>query len=82
MQLGGENVDWKEILLNLLQTHRARVIGILVGLLVGALFLILGFFKTIFLLLCMLIGYYIGNKIDHKEDLLRLLDKILPRRYY
>ena len=41
--MGGEIVDWKEILLNLLQTHRARVAGILVGLLIGTLFLILGF---------------------------------------
>lgn len=75
-------MTWKEIFLGLLTTHKARIVGILTGLFIGMLLLWLGFFKTIFLLICMGVGYFIGCKVDAKEDLLKLLDRILPRRYY
>ncbi|MDD6570047.1 DUF2273 domain-containing protein [Acidaminococcus timonensis] len=64
--------------MKLFMTSRWRIIGATVGLVVGILFLLLGFFATVFLLLCIGIGFYIGYKMDAGEDLVDLLDNLLP----
>ncbi|MGP2526512.1 DUF2273 domain-containing protein [Acidaminococcus sp. LBK-2] len=69
---------WQEILRKLFETSRWRIIGASVGLVVGILFLILGFFRTVFLLFCIGLGFYIGYKMDAGEDLVDLLDNLLP----
>ena len=69
---------WQEIRMKLFMTSRWRIIGATVGLVVGILFLLLGFFATVFLLLCIGIGFYIGYKMDAGEDLVDLLDNLLP----
>lgn len=69
---------WQEILMKLFMTSRWRIIGATVGLVVGILFLLLGFFATVFLLICIGIGFYIGYKMDAGEDLVDLLDNLLP----
>jgi uncharacterized membrane protein len=69
---------WQEILMKLFMTSRWRIIGATVGLVVGILFLLLGFFATVFLLVCIGIGFYIGYKMDAGEDLVDLLDNLLP----
>jgi uncharacterized membrane protein len=45
-------------------------------------FIVLGFFRTVFLLILMAGGYILGGKVDSKEDLLELLDRILPPGYH
>ena len=72
----------REMLEELWQTHKGRIVGMAVGLLFGLMVLILGVFKTLFLLVCAVGGYLIGKKIDQKEDLLEILDKILPPGYH
>ena len=69
---------WQEILMKLFMPSRCRIIGATVGLVVGILFLLLGFFATVFLLVCIGIGFYIGYKMDAGEDLVDLLDNLLP----
>ena len=69
---------WQDILRKLFMTSRWRIIGATVGLVVGILFLLLGFVRTVFLLLCIGIGFYIGYKMDAGEDLVDLLDNLLP----
>jgi len=69
-------------LAQLWQSHRGRIVGAACGLAAGILFLTLGFFQTIFLLILMAGGYMLGGKIDNKEDLLDLLDRILPPGYH
>jgi uncharacterized membrane protein len=64
------------------QTHRGRIVGALAGLAAGVLFLTLGFFRTLFLVVLVTVGYMLGGKIDNKEDLLDLLDRILPPGYH
>jgi uncharacterized membrane protein len=64
------------------QTHRGRMLGAIAGLVLGILFLTLGFLRTIFLLILVAGGYLLGGKIDSKEDLLELLDRILPPGYH
>ncbi len=72
----------KEFFAGLWQTHRGRMLGVLLGLILGAMFLTMGFFRTIFLLILMTGGYILGQKVDDKEDIMELLDRILPRGYH
>ena len=72
----------KDFLAALWQTHRGRITGAALALVIGIMFLIIGFFKTLFLLVLTAGGYMLGGKIDNKEDLLELLDKILPPGYH
>ncbi|NLH45811.1 MAG: DUF2273 domain-containing protein [Acholeplasmataceae bacterium] len=69
---------FSEILQNLWENYRGRLVGSLFGLIIGAMFLILGFFQTIFLLICITAGYLLGKRIDNKEDLMDVLDRLLP----
>ena len=69
---------FSEILQNLCENSRGRLVGSLFGLIIGAMFLILGFFQTIFLLICITAGYLLGKRIDNKEDLMDVLDRLLP----
>ena len=69
---------FSEILQNLWENYRGRLVGSLFGLIIGAMFLILGFFQTIFLLICITAGYLLGKRIDNKEDLMDILDRLLP----
>lgn len=62
--------------------YRGRFIGIIIGLVIGLLFLFMGFFRTIFLLICIGAGFFIGNRVDNKEDLIDLLDRLLPPGYH
>ena len=71
-----------EIFSDLWQTHRGRLVGIIIGLFLGIMILTIGFFSTLLLIFLMTCGYLLGNKIDNKEDILELLDKILPRVYH
>ena len=71
-----------EIINDLWENSRWRVIGVIAGLVIGILFLFLGFFQTIFLLICVGLGFFIGNKLDKKEDLMDFLDRLLPPGYH
>ncbi|MDR2005974.1 MAG: DUF2273 domain-containing protein [Acidaminococcales bacterium] len=72
----------KEFFAALWQTHRGRITGVALALVIGIMFLVLGFLKTVFLLALMAGGYILGGKVDNKEDLLELLDRILPPGYH
>ena len=69
---------WLDFLRKLVESSRWRSIGAAVGLVVGILFLLLGFFRAVFLLFCIGLGFYIGYKMDAGEDLVDLLDNLLP----
>ena len=73
---------FSEILQNLWENYRGRLVGSLFGLIIGAMFLILGFFQTIFLLICITAGYLLGKRIDNKEDLMDVLDRLLPHGHH
>ena len=44
----------------------------------GALILYVGFLKTLFIILCALIGFFIGKRADDKDDLMEIVNKIIP----
>ena len=67
-----------DILWELWQQHRGKILGGILGLIIGIIIIALGFLKALFVILCALLGYYIGKSIDNKESLRDLVDKILP----
>lgn len=64
------------------QQHSGKIIGISVGLLLGVLIISFGFFRTLFVMLCVVAGFVIGKRIDEKEDIMDILDKLLPPGYH
>jgi len=73
--------DIKNFMEAVWKNHRGKFIGTMAGFFIGLCVLVFGFFKTLFVLLCTVIGLYIGGKVDNHEDLLRLLEKLIPTRF-
>lgn len=70
---------WEKLLREIVTSHRGRIIGILLGLFVSILIINYGFFKAAFIMLCVGLGYYLGKRLDNKkEDIVEILDRILP----
>lgn len=68
----------KEYLFNIFSKNQGKIIGSFIGLVLAVFILLIGFFRTLLIALFVFAGYYIGKKIDNKEDLVELLDRILP----
>lgn len=68
----------KEYLLNVFSKNQGKIIGSAIGLILAVLILMIGFFRTLVIVAFVSAGYYIGKMIDNKEDLVELLDRILP----
>ncbi|MDR3593005.1 MAG: DUF2273 domain-containing protein [Negativicutes bacterium] len=64
------------------QQHSGKIIGISLGFLLGVLIISFGFFRTLFVMLCVVAGFVIGKRIDEKEDIMDILDKLLPPGYH
>ncbi len=62
--------------------HRGKIIGLLLGFFMAILFIMFGFFRTLFILICMTVGYLIGKRIDEQEDIIEVLDRLLPPGYH
>lgn len=60
------------------RVNSGKIIGVSMGFVLGMLILVIGFFQALFIFFCMIIGYVIGKRIDDKEDLMEILDKLLP----
>jgi uncharacterized membrane protein len=71
-----------KIFTELWQSHSGKITGSIAGLLISVLIIVFGFFHTIFVLACMIIGYVVGKQIDEKEDIMDILDKLLPPGYH
>ncbi len=72
----------KEKIICIFHKHFWKIIGICIGLLSSILILTIGIIKTIFISIFIYIGYFIGSKLDNKENLIEILDKILPLGKY
>ncbi|MCX7781019.1 MAG: DUF2273 domain-containing protein [Negativicutes bacterium] len=72
----------RELLEEIWQRHSGKIVGSIGGFLVGVLILAFGFFPTLFLLCCIGVGYVVGKRIDEKEDIMDILDKLLPPGYH
>ncbi len=71
-----------EILSDIWNNYRGRLLCSVFGLFIGTMVLWLGFFAALFLVLCIGFGFFIGTKLDKKEDLLEWLDRLLPPGYH
>ena len=60
------------------RAHGGRIMGVCIGFIWGILVLAIGFLQALFVMFCMVVGYVIGKWIDDKEDLMEILDKLLP----
>lgn len=60
------------------RAHSGKIMGVSIGLILGILILAIGILHALFVLFCMVVGYVIGKWIDDKEDLMEILDKLLP----
>ena len=60
------------------RAHSGKIIGLLVGFVTGLMIIAIGFFQALFVLICMIVGYVVGKRIDDKEDLMELVDRLLP----
>lgn len=72
----------RNLLEEIWQNHSGKIVGVLVGFFLGVLIILLGFFQTLFVLLCVIAGFIVGKRIDEKEDLMDILDKLLPPGYH
>lgn len=64
------------------QQHSGKILGVAFGFALGVLVITFGLFRTIFVLLCAGTGYVIGKRIDEKEDIMDIIDKLLPPGYH
>ncbi|MDQ7792990.1 MAG: DUF2273 domain-containing protein [bacterium] len=67
--------SWTEVF----REHRGKILGSLAGLVFGLMVLMVGLLWTLFIGLCVFVGYLVGRRVDEgKEDLLDMLDRLLP----
>jgi uncharacterized membrane protein len=65
----------------LLWEHKGKLTGVAAGLFFGIIYLLVGFWDTLVFVVFVGTGYYIGRKLDQKEDLMEILDRILPGKF-
>lgn len=73
---------FSQIMADLWNNFRGRLLCSLFGAFTGFMFLWLGILQTLFLLFCIGSGFFLGNKLDKKEDLIEWLDRLLPAGYH
>ena len=73
---------FNDILNDIWNNYRGRLLCSVFGLFIGVVVLWLGFFQALILMICIGLGFFIGNKLDKKEDLLEWLDRLLPPGYH
>lgn len=64
------------------QQHSGKLVGAAAGLVIGICIIAFGFFHTLFVGLCVMIGYVVGKRIDEKENIVEILEKLLPPGYH
>jgi uncharacterized membrane protein len=72
----------RKVLEEIWQYHSGKIVGVTFGFTLGVLIITFGFFRTLFVLLCVIAGYVVGKRIDEKEDIMEILDKLLPPGYH
>lgn len=71
-------MDIKLLLEEAWHNHRGKLVGTILGIIIGVSILLFGFFKTLFIMICGLIGLFVGKRVDEKDDLMDIVEKIIP----
>lgn len=70
---------WNELLTELAQHHRFKIIGTLIGLLFALLVIRFGLLWTLFISLCAGVGYWIGKRLDDEPaGISEIIERLLP----
>lgn len=72
----------RKLLEEIWQNHSGKIIGVVLGFTLGLFIILFGFFRTFFILLCVSAGFLVGKRIDEKENIMEILDKLLPPGYH
>lgn len=72
----------RKLLEEIWQNHSGKIIGVVLGFTLGLFIILFGFFRTFFILLCVGAGFLVGKRIDEKENIMEILDKLLPPGYH
>ncbi|PTM58529.1 DUF2273 domain-containing protein [Desmospora activa] len=62
-------------------THRGRLIGLVIGVVLGLIYLIVGFWKTVAFGMFVLVGFLIGQQWDDRDGLKEMLESINPGKW-
>ena len=71
-------MDIKLLLEEAWHKHRGKLVGTILGIIIGISILLFGFFKTLFIMICGLIGLFVGKRVDEKDNLMDIVEKIIP----
>jgi len=71
-------MDIKILLEEAWHNHRGKLVGTILGIIIGISILLFGFFKTLFIMICGLIGLFVGKRVDEKDNLMDIVEKIIP----
>lgn len=71
-------MDIKLLLEEAWHNHRGKLVGTILGIIIGISILLFGFFKTLFIIICGLVGLFVGKRVDEKDDLMDIVEKIIP----
>lgn len=71
----------KEVIFEFLAKNKGKIAGVFLGLIFSILVLVVGFFKTIFIIFCSMTGFYLGSRVDNKEDILDIIQKLIPNEW-
>lgn len=71
-------MDIKLLLEEAWHNHRGKLVGTILGIIIGISILLFGFLKTLFIMICGLIGLFVGKRVDEKDDLMDIVEKIIP----
>lgn len=63
------------------ETHRGRLIGLVIGIVLGLIYLFVGFWKTVVFGMFVLIGFLIGQQLDDRDGLKDMLEMINPGKW-
>ncbi|MFY9175071.1 MAG: DUF2273 domain-containing protein [Peptococcia bacterium] len=71
---------WKRLLIEILDKHRGKLVGIVVGFIIAILVLSIGFWRTFFIACCIGVGYIIGKQFDDDQSLRDLIERFFSER--
>lgn len=69
-----------QTLLQLLDRHPGKVIGMLLGFVAGLIVVLLGFWRSVLLALFVLAGFYFGKRHDEHQDFSQFLERFFGNR--
>ncbi|MEW5953024.1 MAG: DUF2273 domain-containing protein [Bacillota bacterium] len=68
------------LILEFLDRHRGKIVGITLGLVFGWFAISYGLLKAVFVALCIIIGYYAGKAVDERVDVREKLSRLFRER--